>query len=73
ERQILSLAQREDGILSIASVALNTELSIDQSALALEELERRGVATTWINEDGDLVYRFASLSRGAPRAQGERP
>ncbi|CAN0551439.1 unnamed protein product, partial [Laminaria digitata] len=27
ERQILSLAQREDGILSIASVALNTELS----------------------------------------------
>lgn len=69
ERQVLSLAQREGGLLSIGSVALNTEMSIDQSAVVLEELERRGVASTWINDEGDLVYRFAALSQGPARAQ----
>jgi hypothetical protein len=69
ERQVLALARNEGGLLSIGSVALNTQMSIDQSALVLEELERRGVATTWINDEGDLVYRFAALSQGPARAQ----
>ena len=69
ERRVLELARREGGLLSIGSVALNTELSIDQSSIVLEELERRGVANTWINDEGDLVYRFAALSQGPAHAQ----
>lgn len=68
ERQILSLAQREGGVLSIASLALHSQLSTENAQKALEELERRQVATTWIDDAGALVYRFPAFSAGAPTA-----
>lgn len=68
ERQILALAQREGGVLSIASLALNSQLSTEDAQKALEELERRQVATTWLDDAGALVYRFPAFSTGAPAA-----
>ncbi len=64
ERQILQIANMQQGVLTIGSLAMNSSLSTEQAQISLDELVRRGVATTTFDADGLLVYRFAGLSRG---------
>lgn len=69
ERQTLQLAKQHGGLLSVGALALNSDMSVEESVQALETLEQRGIASTWVDDHGDLVYRFAALSSGPVHAQ----
>jgi len=64
----MALAQREAALQTTAALALHPQVSTENAQKALGELERRQVATTWIDDAGALVYRFPAFSAGAPTA-----
>ena len=68
EQSILRLAMVQDGVVTIAQVAVHTGLSVDEATEAIEELIQKGVAEIGSDDEGDFFYRFPGLEedvRGA--------
>lgn len=65
-RQILSLAQRHQGELSLLEVAAETQLSLDQSKVLLEDLVTSQLAQMDIRQDGVLLYIFPEFRPETP-------
>lgn len=57
--RLLKLAERRGGRLTVSVAAMSLEIGLDQAQAALEELERRGAASSEIDEStGLLTWRF---------------
>ena len=69
EQQVLGAAERQRGVLTLATLAMNSSMSTEQAQLALDMMVSRGVATTGFDEDGLMLYRFAGLARGSSRGE----
>ena len=67
EKELLTLAQASDGIVTPAMAALKTSLSIDEADQMLQDLARRGHATMVVAEDGRVEYHFPEFR---PRPAG---
>ena len=72
EKQILMIASAYQGHLSLAALVMRSSLDAEQAQLSLDELVRRGLATTTFDEDGLLIYRFAGLARGPAQVAHQR-
>jgi hypothetical protein len=58
EKELLTVAQASDGIVTPAMAALKTSLSIDAADQMLQDLARRGHAAMVVAEDGRVEYHF---------------
>lgn len=65
-RLILSLAKRQKGELSLLEVAAETQLSLDQSKLLLEDLVTSQLAQMDIRPDGGMLYVFPEFRPETP-------
>ena len=61
EQQILELAMRTDGTLTIAEIAARTPLTVADAKAGVEALTREGVASVEFDEKQDIYYRFPGL------------
>ena len=61
EQQILELAMRTDGTLTIAEIAARTPLTVADAKSGVEALTREGVASVEFDEKQDIYYRFPGL------------
>jgi hypothetical protein len=58
EKEILKLASRNNGTLTAALVALETDLSVEESEQELQRLARLSQATVEVTEEGRITYEF---------------
>ena len=58
ERKILKLAKQNKGIVSPSELALEADISIEESKKALEALIMSGIAELRVRKNGNLVYAF---------------
>lgn len=65
-RLILNLAKRHAGELSLLEVAAETQLSLDQSKVLLEELVTSQLAQMDIRSDGVMLYVFPEFMPETP-------
>jgi hypothetical protein len=65
-RQILRMAQHQQGELSLLEVAAETQLSIDQSKELLEDLVASRLAQMHIRQDGVMLYVFPEFRPEIP-------
>lgn len=72
EKQILRIASAYQGHLSLAALVMRSSLDAEHAQFSLDELVRRGLATTTFDEDGLLIYRFAGLARGPAQVAHQR-
>ncbi|MBP7095332.1 MAG: hypothetical protein KBC36_04490 [Spirochaetia bacterium] len=57
--RILKLAEKRSGRLTVSVAAMSLEIGLDQAQAGLEELERRGAASSEIDEEtGLMTWRF---------------
>jgi hypothetical protein len=61
ERAVLRLAAEHAGEVTIAGVAMQTELSLDDARDLLEGLHDRGFCERTRTEQGATIYRFPDL------------
>ncbi|MCP4403679.1 MAG: TM2 domain-containing protein [bacterium] len=61
EAQILQLARRFHGRLTPVELASNSNLSLEESDKALEELVRKGHAEMDVTDSGSIVYEFSGF------------
>lgn len=57
-KEILRLAQKHQGELSLLQIAAGTQLSLEQSKVLVEELITQNLAQMCIREDGVILYEF---------------
>lgn len=62
ERRVLGIAREHGGRLTVSELALETELTIDQSRQVLQHLEHREAVRTHLSDHGDIVYVFGGLT-----------
>lgn len=62
EKAILSVAARYGGRATVAQVALETQLSMDQAESAINRLCGKNIAQPDLMDDGSVVYQFAILT-----------
>lgn len=65
DKSVLRVAARHGGIVTVALITLETELSADEAREAIESLCIRGVAYPDVQDDGSIQYRFPGLLGGA--------
>ncbi len=58
ERQILSVAKSENGKITPAVVALNSNVTLEQAEKTLEDMVKRGYASMEVRESGTVEYVF---------------
>jgi ribosomal protein S25 len=58
EKEVLKLAQIEQGIVTPALVALKTNLTADRAEKILQNLAKRGFTLMQVTEDGRVEYEF---------------
>lgn len=61
ERKTLVAAEHRSGVLTITTLALDANLSIDDSAMVLEYMTSRGLAVPEANDDGVVEYKFIEM------------
>lgn len=61
ERRILEVARTHQGELSVAQLAVDTNLTIEESRLALDTMIERGAANLEVSEYGDTFYQFPTF------------
>lgn len=61
ERHILAYARELGGDVTVAAVALNTPLTLDQAHYTLENLAAAGYCQRWTVPDGAVIFRFPDL------------
>lgn len=58
ERQILQLAAKNQGRLTVADVAMHIDISTAEAKKILEEFHLNGLADISASEGGNVLYRF---------------
>jgi hypothetical protein len=61
EKAVLSVASRHGGVVTVAQLALETELSAEEARAAVERLCIRGIAQPDVQDDGTMQYRFGGF------------
>jgi len=64
ERQLLAIAQKNNGDLTATLVAMETPLSIDEAREILEMFVTRGVVDMRVDDNGSVIYHFRELTVG---------
>ena len=73
ERDLLKVANSMQGRLTATELALQSDLSIKESQLALDLLLKRGIAETWPSNDGRLIYVFPEFANRGDRFTAKDP
>lgn len=63
ENQILVLAKRKKGILTLADVMMDTKLPLEKSKELLESFTYKGLATPEVTDEGSIEYIFRDFVR----------
>jgi hypothetical protein len=63
EKIVLRLAQRRQGVLTVAEVAANSTLSVEQAKETLDQLNLKGFNEMDVSDAGILVYKFHFKTR----------
>jgi hypothetical protein len=63
EKIVLRLAQRRQGVLTVAEVAANSTLSVEQAKATLDQLNLKGFNEMDVSDAGILVYKFHFSTR----------
>ncbi|MFP4529441.1 MAG: hypothetical protein ACLFQX_12915 [Candidatus Kapaibacterium sp.] len=58
EREILTIARREKGVLTAAGIAANSDLSVEEVRNELERMVARGLAYPEANDRGYVEFKF---------------
>ena len=66
EKQILRLAKKHRGILTVQMVAMETSLSLQQSQQELNGLRAAAFCELDVDEDGVEIFRFKGLEAKRP-------
>lgn len=61
ERMVLELARRSGGELSVPQLAVEGNLSIEESKRVLEDMREREIASVWVGDNGSTVYQFLAF------------
>ena len=61
ERAVLRLAYSKGGKLTVSRLGMQSRLSLDESKLVLDYLERKGIARSSVRSDGTIEYEFPEL------------
>ena len=67
DSELLRLAARRDGCLSVAEVVAHADLGAAEAEQRLDELSRRGLCEVRVTDAGVLVYRFERLPSGVEK------
>lgn len=70
---VLKTAKNNNGKLTIAEVAMDTSLSLDESKSILENMCSEGVAELQITDGGSLVYVFTGLLTDKEKDTAKEP
>lgn len=62
ERTVLGVARAHHGRLTVAELAVDTSLTLDQSLRVLEHFEAKTAARLHVTDDGDTVYVFPGFT-----------
>ena len=73
EKAVLKIANEKNGRLTIAEVAMDTSLSLEESKTILEKMSADGVAELQITDGGSLVYVFTGLISEKEKATAKEP
>lgn len=60
EQRILELAHAQDGTLTVYDVALLPDVSTKAAKTALDALVQEGLATSYVNTEGTMLYLFGN-------------
>ncbi|NOY07798.1 MAG: hypothetical protein GXP33_03035 [Spirochaetes bacterium] len=63
EKEILKLARRENGIVTPAMAAIDTELTVEKAEKILDKLAGKGYASMRVTDDGMIKYEFPEFMR----------
>lgn len=72
ERRVLSLAEKEQGRVTVLEAAGRCDLTVDEAKTLLDGLVLRKIAQLHVSEEGVLVYVFPALLPGTGRARRRR-
>ncbi|MDF2960110.1 MAG: hypothetical protein K0S39_1845 [Paenibacillus sp.] len=61
EKEILNLAHTKGGILSVAEVAMNTRLSMEEAELVLDSFVKRNFVEIKVADSGAVFYEFPGI------------
>ncbi len=64
EGEIIRLAQRKKGRLTVTEVAAATSLTLEEAEKILQEMVTRGYVGLKVTNSGILVYEFYEITRG---------
>ena len=70
---VLKTAKKNNGRLTIAEVAMDTALGLDESKSILENMCSEGVAELQITDGGSLVYVFTGLLTDKEKDTAKEP
>jgi len=68
ESSLLKLAQDKQGIISVADVAINLQISADDAKQLIDHLYYRGIFELQITDNGASLYRLVDFSDEKDRA-----
>ena len=71
EGELLRLAERKGGSLTLAEVVAHADLSRKEAEQRLDRLCQQGIAEYRISEGGVMVYRFAGFLSAGEKRQAE--
>ena len=63
EKEILRLAKKNDGKLTVTAASLESELTLEETEKVLSELSDRGYARMEVEDDGSISYLFPDFRR----------
>jgi TM2 domain-containing membrane protein YozV len=66
EREILKVCKKNQGVVTVQMIALETSLSLSDAKRELAKLQSEGYCTLDIDEDGVEIYRFNGLVAKQP-------
>ncbi|MDQ0232219.1 hypothetical protein [Metabacillus malikii] len=62
ENRLLKFAQKNNGHITAAELAMETSLNFKQAETILEDFVKQGIATRKISDSGIFVYQFPMVS-----------
>lgn len=63
ENQVLKIAAINGGILTIAHLAMQANIPVEQAEIMLNTMQEQGLAQIQVDDKGTLIYEFAGLLR----------
>lgn len=61
EKQILDIAKKHGGKITVTQVAMDTDLSIEQAEKKLQDLVKSGYVQMNVTDNGVMIYEFMEL------------